>query len=311
MAYITLLTALAISAVAAYYSIVGLVAIFAASTIPIIIMGSVLEIGKLITASWLYQNWKTAPFLIKSYFTVAVAVLMLITSMGIYGFLSKAHIDQGATAGDATAQIERIEQRIAQENNTIARAENNLAQLDEALDKYIELGAVTKGLEARRDQEPERAAIKDIVDNAYIKIDEYQGQIADLRSEVRAFEVEIGPIKYIAELLFPDSGAEELDKAVRYVILLLIFVFDPLAVLLVIAANMEFMKRKKLEAIPEEHVEFSHEVPDDLKYSTSSGMAVKTKFKEVEIPFAEFKKDEFTEQTVVTENKLKGFKTDV
>ena len=95
LAMSTLLTALGISAVAAYYSIVGLMAIFSASAMSIAIMGVVLEIGKLITASWLYQNWKRVPFLLKSYLTLAVIVLMFITSMGIFGYLSKAHIDQG------------------------------------------------------------------------------------------------------------------------------------------------------------------------------------------------------------------------
>jgi len=304
LVYITLITALAISAVAAYYSIVGLVAIFAASAVPIIIMGSVLEVGKLVTASWLYQNWNRAPFLLKSYFTVAVAVLMLITSMGIYGFLSKAHIDQGVGAGDAQAQIELIEQRIAQEQTTINRYEQQLTQLDEALSRYIELGAVTKGLEARKEQEPEREAIRTGVDNSYSQIDTYRSEIAELKSEVRAFEVEVGPVKYIAELL----GQEDLDAAVRYVILCLIFVFDPLAVLLVIAANMAF-QQKKVIAVPEEP-NASH-IPEDLKYETSSGTAVKTKFKEVELPVAEFKKDEFTEDTVVANSTLKGYKPDV
>ena len=96
LALVTLITALGISAVAAFYSIVGLMAIFSASALSIAVMGIVLEIGKLITASWLYQNWKRVPFLLKSYLTIAVIILMFITSMGIFGYLSKAHIDQGS-----------------------------------------------------------------------------------------------------------------------------------------------------------------------------------------------------------------------
>ena len=108
MAYLVLFVALAISGVAAWYSIAGLAAIFAAAKLPIIIMGSTLEAGKLVTASWLYQNWSRAPLLLKSYLTLAVAVLMFITSMGIFGFLSKAHIDQTLVSGDNTLLIEQL-----------------------------------------------------------------------------------------------------------------------------------------------------------------------------------------------------------
>lgn len=293
MPYLTLLVALAISAVAAYYSIVGLVAIFAASAIPIIVMGSVLEVGKLITASWLYRNWLTAPKLLLGYFITAVAVLMLITSMGIYGFLSKAHIDQGIGAGDATARIERLEQRITQEQKNIDRSEQQLAQLDEAIAKYNELGAVSKGVKAREDQKPERDAIQTIVNDSYKKIDEYNGQIADLKTEVRAFEVEVGPVKYIAELF----GSSDLEGAVRYVILCLIFVFDPLAVLLVIAANMEFKRR---------------EVKEDstIKTMSTEKAFIKTKFKEVEIDGVNVEKNPITDEIEFNSAKLKSYQSD-
>lgn len=243
MTWLVLLVALALSAVAAYYSIVGLVAIFAAAALPIAIMGSVLEVAKLVTASWLYRNWKQAPFLLKTYFSTAIAVLMLITSMGIYGFLSKAHIDQGINAGDSVARIEFLEQKIAQENTTINRYQTTLDQLDQAIEKFNELGAVTKGLAARNEQAPEREAINAGIDSSYQKIEGFNSEIAQLKSEVRAFEVEVGPIKYIAELLFEGENVD-VDRAVRYVILCLIFVFDPLAVLLVIAANMDFNNRE-------------------------------------------------------------------
>ena len=112
LALVTLITALGISAVAAFYSIVGLMAIFSASALSIAVMGIVLEIGKLITASWLYQNWKRVPFLLKSYLTIAVIVLMFITSMGIFGYLSKAHIDQGSGTSELYVKVERLDNRI-------------------------------------------------------------------------------------------------------------------------------------------------------------------------------------------------------
>ena len=126
--YWTILVALSISVVAAYYSIVGLVAIFAAAAIPVIIMGSVLEVGKLTTAVWLHTNWKRANFLIKTYLTIATFLLMFITSMGIFGFLSKAHIEQTAVAVEGVAQLERIETEISRTEDTIARAESQITK---------------------------------------------------------------------------------------------------------------------------------------------------------------------------------------
>lgn len=234
--YLALLVSIAIAGVAAWYSIIGLMAIFAAAAIPIAIMGSVLEIGKLITASWLYQNWNKTPFLLKSYLTGSVIVLMFITSMGIFGYLSKAHIDQGTGASDSQAKIERIEQKIQKEELVIKRAEDQIAALDQALDKYIELGAVTKGLNARDDQKEEREKLDLIINNSYNTIDNYNEEISNYKSDIREFEVEVGPIKYVAEVLYGDNP--DLEGAVRAVIIILIFVFDPLAVLLLIAANM-------------------------------------------------------------------------
>jgi len=249
-ALLTLAVALAISAVAAWYSIVGLMAIFAAAAIPIAIMGGVLEVGKLLTASWLYRNWNTTPFLLKSYLTTAVVVLMVITSMGIFGFLSKAHIDQGAGGINNADRIERLDKKIAAERKVVERAEALLAAFDSALDRYIELGAISKGLDRRQEQSAEREVAGQAIMAAEAKIDEYENQKAELLSEVREFEVEVGPIKYIADLIYED-GKDNLDEAVRAVILLLIFVFDPLAVLLVIAGNIslaEAMNKPKVSA---------------------------------------------------------------
>ena len=153
IAVITLLTALAISAVAAFYSIVGLMAIFSASATSIAVMGVVLEIGKLVTATWLYHNWIKVPRLLKYYLTSAVVVLMFITSMGIFGYLSKAHIEQTTIASDFTIQVKEIESQIQRQYKDIKRSEKQLTLLDQALEKYTELGAVTKGLNERKNQE--------------------------------------------------------------------------------------------------------------------------------------------------------------
>ena len=235
---ITLLTALGISAVAAYYSIVGLMAIFSASAMSIAIMGVVLEIGKLITASWLYQNWKRVPFLLKSYLTLAVVVLMFITSMGIFGYLSKAHIDQGKGVAEIYLKVERVDNRIETERNTIARYEKQLTNLDTALNRYLDLGAVSKGLAKREEQEPERKELVRLINDSQKRIDDFLTERSEYQLQINSFEVEIGPIKYISALIYGDEALDYIDTAVRAVILTLVFVFDPLAVLLLISANM-------------------------------------------------------------------------
>ena len=251
LAMITLLTALGISAVAAYYSIVGLMAIFSASAMSIAIMGVVLEIGKLITASWLYQNWKRVPFLLKSYLTLAVVVLMFITSMGIFGYLSKAHIDQGKGVAEIYLKVERVDNRIETERNTIARYEKQLTNLDTALNRYLDLGAVSKGLAKREEQEPERRELVRLINESQKRIDDFLTERSEYQLQINSFEVEIGPIKYISALIYGDEALDYIDTAVRAVILTLVFVFDPLAVLLLISANMSMQdyneqKRKML-----------------------------------------------------------------
>jgi chorismate mutase len=245
LAVLTLLVALAISAVAAYYSIIGLIAIFSAAVIPIAVMGVVLESGKLVTAAWVYHNWKKTPKLLKGYLISAVVILMFITSMGIFGFLSKAHIEQTTVNSDNTLQIELIESQIQRERGSIERAENTLAQLDNALEKYVELGAVTKGLNARKEQETERNELNATINESTQTISSLTQKMSELNSERIAIEAEVGPIKYIAELIYGESTTGVLEDAVRGVILIIVFVFDPLAVLLLVAANQSLLSEQR------------------------------------------------------------------
>ena len=245
LALLTLLIALTISAVAAYYSIIGLIAIFSAAVIPIAVMGVVLEACKLITASWLYQNWKTVPKLLKGYLSFAVVVLMFITSMGIFGFLSKAHIEQTTIASDNSLDIQLIASKIERKYTEIERAEKQLNLLDNALERYTELGAITKGLTARKDQEPERNELFQTISTASSDIATLSDERTILLREQVTIEAEVGPIRYIAELIYGESTKKVLEDAVRAVIILLVLVFDPLAVLLLIAANMSFRDIKR------------------------------------------------------------------
>ena len=241
---LTLIVGLAISGVAAWYSIVGLMAIFAAAKIPIAIMGAVLEVGKLLTASWLYQYWDKTNTLLKSYFTIAVVVLMFITSMGIFGFLSKAHMDQTLTVGDNSLLIERIDRKIDREKVKITDAETVVAQLDKTVQVLIDYDRIrgpSGAIAVRESQNDERATLSNIIDQAYNKIDTLSVEKLELDKEQLELEAEVGPIKYIAAFIYGDELDKTLlERAVRWIIITIIFVFDPLAVLLIVAANMTF-----------------------------------------------------------------------
>ena len=241
---LTLLVGLAISVVAAWYSIVGLMAIFAAAKIPIAIMGAVLEVGKLLTASWLYQYWDKTNALLKSYFTIAVVVLMFITSMGIFGFLSKAHMDQTLSVGDNSLLIERIDRKIEREKVKITDAETVVAQLDKTVQVLIDYDRIrgeSGAIAVRESQNEERATLSNIIDQAYSKIYTLSVEKLELDKEQLELEAEVGPIKYIAAFIYGDELDKTLlERAVRWIIITIIFVFDPLAVLLIVAANMTF-----------------------------------------------------------------------
>ena len=250
LSILTFITSLAIAAVAAWYSIIGLTTIFSAAVIPIIIMGVVLEIGKLVAAAWVYQNWKETNVLLKSYLVSAIVVLMLITSMGIYGFLSKSHIDAGINTTEISVKLERLDNRINGEQRQIDRAEKTLKQLDDRLEKMNEGWFITRGIQQREKEQEERQQLNNIIKKSESEIDKLLDKKSEYQLEVKNFEVEVGPIKYIAALVYGDEAKNYLDNTVRYVILLLIFVFDPLAVLLLISANQSY--RKELEINPPE-----------------------------------------------------------
>ena len=243
---ITFLSAISISVIAAGYSIVGLSTLFAGAVVPIIAMGSALEVGKLVAASWLYNNWrnKLVPYTIKMYLTFAVIVLIFITSMGIFGFLSKAHLDQVKPTSSNNIKIELIDKQINQQQLIIDRAEGQLTLLDKALEVYIDKEYVSKGLKERKKQEEERNILNTTITDASNKIGELTLQKSELALEQDKIEAEVGPIKYIAELIYGEQAKDHFDKAVRWVIIVLIFVFDPLAVLLLIAANISLRSRR-------------------------------------------------------------------
>ncbi len=164
---LTFLSAISISVIAAGYSIVGLATLFAGAVVPIIAMGSALEVGKLVAASWLYHNWNSdVPRLLKTYLFIAIIVLIFITSLGIFGFLSKAHLDQVKPTSSNNIKIELLDKQINQQNLIIDRAEKSLNLLDKALEVYIDKEYVTRGLKERKKQEEERNNLNTAINEA-------------------------------------------------------------------------------------------------------------------------------------------------
>lgn len=245
IAYLALLSGLSISAVAVWYSVAGLVSIFAAAAVPIIIMGVTLELSKLVATVWLKQNWTIAPKLIRLYLFVAVMILMMITSMGIFGYLSKAHLDQAVPTGDVVAKVAIIDEKIKTQKDNIEASRKALTQMDATVDQTMsrsndERGA-DKAANLRRSQAKERGNLQNDITRAQKEISVLNEQRAPVAAELRKVEAEVGPIKYIAALLYGDNpDSNLLEKAVRFVIILIVVIFDPLAVVLLLASQYSF-----------------------------------------------------------------------
>ena len=246
LSYFTLFTALSLSVVAAWYSILGLTAIFASAVIPIIIMGGILEVAKVTVTVWLHEYWHRCRLLMKCYLVPAVFMLMVITSMGIFGFLSKAHTDQSLVSGDVQAKIAVYDEKIKLAKDNIDANRKALKQMDEAVDQVMgrstdEKGA-DKAVSLRRAQAKERNRLLAEIAAEQKKIAVISEERAPIAAEVRKVEAEVGPIKYIAALVYGDNpDTNLLERAVRWVIIILVVVFDPLAIMMVLAAT-ESMK---------------------------------------------------------------------
>jgi hypothetical protein len=273
LSYLTLAVALSLSVIAAYYSIAGLAAIFAAAVIPIIVMGSVLEVGKVVVTLWLHEYWSRCRLLMKVYLVPAVAVLMLVTSMGIFGFLSKAHSDQDLISGDVQSKIAIYDEKIKTQKENIEANRKALKQLDESVDQVLGRSTDEKGADKavalRRAQQKERARLQAEISQSQQLVSELNDARAPIAAEVRKVEAEVGPIKYIAQFIYGDnSDANLLEKAVTWVIILLVVVFDPLAIMMLLAAteSLKWERQRLFELlklpVPEPEPKPNYE-PDD------------------------------------------------
>ena len=314
-AYLILFSSLSLAAVAAYFSIIGLTAIFPGAFWSIVVMGGALEVGKLVTAVWLHRNWKKSAKTIKFYLTFAVLILSGITSMGIFGFLSQSHIEQESGSYQYVAQLNLLNNKIEsieskklslneqkknnqlkeEDFNLLSRLNDRLKMLDEAVSEVRNKGGFSVSsklkalsesqLQERQSITTQKGDIQNRVEKYRVKIEEeifpnlekLEEELLSLNldkskieSEVKKLEAEIGPVKYIAEIV-SDFGGPEVDapKAVRIVILILIFVFDPLAILLVVSASITF---KQMDGgVPKDLLQYRTQLIDELELHLGEG----------------------------------------
>jgi len=259
-AIIILLTALLLSSVAAVYSVTGLIAIFPGSVWAIIIMGGTLEVSKIAATVWLHKYWHRATIQFKLYLVPAIVVLMIITSMGIFGYLSASHVSQSASVTDITAQVQIFDEKITTERANIDANKKALTQMDAQVDQLLgrttdDKGA-TKAAQLRKSQSKERKALQDDIARSQKNIVAIQAERTPIASQARKATADVGPVLYIAALIYGDNpDANLLERAVRWVIILLVFVFDPLAIVLILAADQTFIwikedKQKKKDDEP-------------------------------------------------------------
>jgi len=319
---ITALSSLSLASVAAYFSIIGLTTIFPGVFWSIVIMGSALEVGKLVTAVWLHRNWKTAGRLMKSYLALAVIILSGITSMGIFGFLSKSHIEQETGSFQYSSQISMFDKKLESIESkklsletqkktneqlkeddylSLQRLNDRLKDLDGIIAQIRDKGgfSTSSKIEKERDnQSNERSSISQNKQDIQTRLESYRLKLEEnifpalekleeeyllinldkskIESKLKELEAEIGPIKYIAELVSDFGGPQvHSESAVRMVILILIFVFDPLAILLVVAASSTF---KDLGGSGESKdlIEFRNNILIDLEIHLADGKPVES-----------------------------------
>lgn len=252
IAYLALISGLAISCIAEYYSIMGLIAIYPAMVFPIVIMGGVIGLGKISGLIWLKQNWSWSPRFIKIYLVPGVMVLMFLTSVGCFGFLSKAHSDQTLVSGDVQAKIAVYDEKIKVEKDNIDANRKVLGQLDAAVDQIMarsddEKGA-DKAVAIRKAQQKDRSRLNQEITESQKRIAALNEERAPVAAEVRKVDAEVGPIKYIAAFIYGSNpDASLLEKAVSWVSVLIVIVLDPMALILLLASQYSFQHFREME----------------------------------------------------------------
>lgn len=285
LGYLTLAVAIVISVISGFYSVLGLTAIFAGAFWPIVIMGSGLEVGKIVSTLWLHKYWNRAEIQYKLYLCSAVAVLMMLTSMGVFGFLSAAHLSNSAASGDTQAQVQIFDEKIKTQRDNIDASRKALRQMDESVDQIMGRSSDEKGADKaaalRRSQAKERTTLQNEISRSQTEISKLQDARAPIASTVRKVEAEVGPVRYLAALVYGDNPeANTLEKAVRWVIILIVVVFDPLAITLLLAATKSIEWERGINI-------FATKKKDDEDTELASGGDVPVFDDREEIPFDE------------------------
>jgi len=251
---VALLTALLLSTIAAGFSVVGMTAIFSASFWPIVIMVSALELAKVVTACWLKYFWYEIPHAIKIYLSACTIILMAITSIGIYGFLAKAHLDQQVRVETGVGEkIKLVDVKIANENRNLSDLEFQLKVLDTPLSRMTELSR--SNVQARRvlrelsNQKRVRGKIQKQRQEHLEKLADLNTRRIQLNSKMAKLEAEVGPIKYVANLVYGKASKDQLERAVRWLIIILVATFDPLAIALLLGSNVHFKQATRIRSI--------------------------------------------------------------
>jgi hypothetical protein len=304
MSFLLFATAITLSAIAAFYAVAGLVAIFAASATSIMVMGGALEAAKLVVASWLYRNWKEIPILMKTYFTMALLILMMLTSMGIFGYLSKAHLDQAVPTGDVQAKVTLIDEKILTQRENVNAARKQIAQLDSIAEQAVSRTEDARGLERanqiRRSQARERTKLFTEIETAQAEIAKLNQERAPIAAEVRKVEAEVGPIKYIAALIYGNNLDDNLlESSVRIVIIMIVLVFDPLAVLMLVAWNRE---QKKNSPLTDPGIKAFFDRGKEVARALDKGEPIPEKYKE-DVKVQETLFDDWDDKIPDTQNK--------
>ena len=242
---LNIIAAVVLSAVSAYFSVTGIRIIFSGAILGATLMGASLEFAKITATVWLYTWWKKSSRLLRYYLIFAITALIVVSSIGIYGYLARAYVGQRNPGQEIKNRIERIDQSISREENAISQAGGALRQLDVVMDRLFELDYLGYGITKRNEQKPERDTLKNTIREAEDEISILLDKRFTLKNEFDDFSVDVGPIEYIAVLLYGEDDAESnFDNAVRVLIVLLVLVFDPFAVLLMVCGNISIDKSR-------------------------------------------------------------------
>ena len=230
------LSAFSIAIVSSYFSIFGLVSLFSGAAIAIAIMGITIEVGKLVMITYLYRYREDIKAIFKPILLLPVFVVIVVTSIGVTGYLSKAYLEQTGPQNNYQTRIERLERRIESQERVVSRNQSILNNLDDALERYIELGYITRGLEQRESQSEQRSVVEGEIRESENRIQSYEDEIEELTYKIQSIELDVGPIRYVAEAVY-GGGEENLERAVRLLIIMLIIIIDPFAITILICAN--------------------------------------------------------------------------